>query len=297
MRLTCLSLCLIASLASCRDPAPSAAPTTSRTSPTSANTSTGTAQPSPGAEAANRLIFTDSAGRRLFEKDLRGLTEKVRWEVSADFEVSDKARELHAKGRELGAMGSYEEALAALDEAHRLSPKWPYPLYDAAFTHLLRNDLTKAEANYLQVDVLAPRGFFTAKAAIDSLRREREGKIQRGAYLSLVNSEFESNPDEKKRILRDLVTQSPDFPCAWEKLSQLIEDDDARLAAIEKGLAAGPDADTRGMLLMNKAVILNQKGQKDEAIRMLGTLALDPGSTIAVAELSKATLANLLGIP
>ena len=57
-----------------------------------------------------------------------------------------------------------------------------------------------------------------------------------------------------------------------------MEDDpDQCLALLDSGLKAGPDAQTRGFLLLNKALLLRERNQIPEAMVMLGELAVDPG--------------------
>jgi hypothetical protein len=48
------------------------------------------------------------------------------------------------------------------------------------------------------------------------------------------------------------------------------------------------------MLLLNKALVANQRGDRGAAIAILGDLALDPGSTLATETLAKATLAQVI---
>ena len=55
-----------------------------------------------------------------------------------------------------------------------------------------------------------------------------------------------------------------------------------------------PDGETRGILLINKAVILHRRGDRDGAVKILGELALDPRSTLGTEALARATLASLL---
>lgn len=65
-------------------------------------------------------------------------------------------------------------------------------------------------------------------------------------------------------------------------------------AAIERGLAANPDAETKGILENNKALILLRKGDREGAIRLLGELALDPESTYATEHIAKVSLATII---
>jgi hypothetical protein len=64
-----------------------------------------------------------------------------------------------------------------------------------------------------------------------------------------------------------------------------------KLSAIEKGLAAKPDRETEGILLINKALALNEQGDTETATAILGSLALDPRATFASEHLAKQTLA------
>lgn len=85
----------------------------------------------------------------------------------------------------------------------------------------------------------------------------------------------------------------PAFPPAWKELAALLADADARWQAITKGLDGSPDGETRGALLIYKAILLLQRGERQDAIRILGVLALNPASTLATEALAKATLARV----
>jgi hypothetical protein len=77
-------------------------------------------------------------------------------------------------------------------------------------------------------------------------------------------------------------------------LSSLLEDADARLRAITRGLEHDPDLETKGMLLINRALVLHRRDDRDGAVKILGELALDPQSTLSTEALAKATLAQVL---
>ena len=241
-----------------------------------------------------RVVFRDAKGRELTEADLAGITGSFEWEVVGGDNVPEKAQELHRRGREAGGKGDHDRALELFAQASKEAPKWPYPVYDAAFTHLLKGDAKKAEESYAAVDRMAPRGFFTAKTALDCLRREKAGDLKPGTYKLYVMLEWEEDKARKKSILEQMVKRSPKFPAAWKDLALLQDDDKAKLEMIETGLSHAPDGETRGILLINKALVLNKQGKRDEAVRILGELALGPGSTLATEHLAKATLANLV---
>ncbi len=94
--------------------------------------------------------------------------------------------------------------------------------------------------------------------------------------------------------MRQLVKSVPQFAPAWKELASILPDGDPNLlATIEKGLAADPDAETKGILQINKALVLNGQGNHESAIRLLGELALDPKSTYATEQMAKVSLAML----
>lgn len=243
---------------------------------------------------AERLVFQDAAGRVLTTRDLEEFTGQVDWQINGGHTVPTNAVRRHEEARAAGARGEYDRALVLLDAAHALAPGWPYPVYDAAFTYLLQGDTDTAERCYAQVDRLAPRGFFTCKTTLDCLRRERAGELPAGFCRAFTTLESLVDLPRKKAVLESLVARFPGFAPAWKELAALLDDPDDRLRAIERGLAAGPDPETRGMLLLNKALVANQRGDRAAAIAILGDLALDPASTVATETLAKATLAQVI---
>jgi tetratricopeptide (TPR) repeat protein len=246
------------------------------------------------ADMSHRLVFRDAIGRVLTASDLAGFTGQVQWEVVGAEAVPPEAVRLHRQARLAGENGDYDRAVQLLDQAHRLAPNWPYPLYDTAFTYLLQGDAVRAEQYYAQVGRLAPRGFFTCKTSLDSLRRELAGELPAGFCTAYATLEWVRDPAEKRAILEGIVGRFPTFAPAWNELSNLFEDPEARLEAITRGLAAAPDDDTKGMLLIRRAVTLHARGESAEAVRILGELALDPTATLATESLAKYALAQMM---
>jgi tetratricopeptide (TPR) repeat protein len=246
------------------------------------------------AHPSHELVFSDDAGHQLTRADLAGATGTVNWEIVGHDAVPAEAERLHQEGRKAGAAGDHARALDLFEQAHKLAPSWPYPVYDAAYTYLLDGDNAHAEERYADVDRLAPRGFFTNKTSLDCLRRERSGELPAEFCRAFTMTEF-LPPDQRREALHALVDRAPDFGAAWHELSEAISDDEpARAHAIEQGLAAKSDPDTRGLLLINKALLL-QESDRATAIRMLSELAVDPASTLGTEQIAKATLAHLLG--
>lgn len=245
---------------------------------------------------AERLVFQDAAGRELTAQDLKGYTGRVRWEIIGAEEVPPEARRLHREAREAGGRGDYAHALNLLDQARNLAPQWPYPVYDSAYTYLLLGEAGMAEELYERVDQMAPRGYFTCKASLDTLRRERAGELFPGFARAYATTEW-MDPAKKKRLLAGIVDKFPGFALAWHHLSMLLDSDTSRLHAIDQGLRGRPDPETLGALLIDKASLLARCGDRNTAISILGELALSPDSTLASEHLAKAALAGMMTEP
>jgi hypothetical protein len=171
-----------------------------------------------------------------------------------------------------------------------VAPSWPYPSYDDGYTYLLQGKTQEGEAAYEVTSRLAPRGFFTVRTALDALRRERTGDLPKGTYLRFLSLEWTDDPGEQKRILKD----APGFAAVWKEVAARTDNETQKLAALDRGLQAHPDSETIGILAANKAIILYHRGRHDEAIRLLGELALDPNSSLGTEFIAKSTLASLL---
>jgi len=239
------------------------------------------------------IIYRDSAGRTLTVEDLRGATGTFQYEIIGSGNVSPEARTLHEKAREAGGQGDYKKCLELLNKASALAPEWPYPVYDRAYTYLLMKDYDSARRDYQETVRLSPRGFFTAITAIDTLEKEKRGDLPIGTYLAYVSLEWIQDSAQKEKAVRQLVKDLPQFAPGWKELSTLV-DDKERLSTIEKGLAASPDAETKGILQINKALALNLSGNHDGAVQLLGEVALDPNSPGDTEQMAKASLAMIV---
>ncbi len=237
------------------------------------------------------VIFRGADDRILTMDDLRGATGVFRWELVGKTDVPAEAELLHEQGRQAGGAGDYRKALTLFQRASNLAPLWPYPAYDTAYTFLLMEETDNARKYYRKTVDLAPRGFFTAITALDTLEREQKGDLPIGTYLAYLSLEWMDEPGEKAKLVRKMVTRFPRFAPAWKDFAKTLDTDAEQLAAIERGLAANPDPETKGMLLINKALVLNSEGDHSGAIKLLGELALDPESTYGTEHLAKATLA------
>lgn len=243
---------------------------------------------------ATEVVFKDQSGRTLTKEDIQNASGTFNWEIRAGIPIPVEARKLHELGRGAGQRGENKVAIEHFESAAKLAPHWPYPLYDAAYTYLLMGDFGKAYELYKRVDELAPRGFFTAKTAVHSLRGEMNGEFPKGTYLYFLSIEWASDTAKKLQIVNQLVAKVPLFAPGWKTKAALEDDSKKRLGYIEMGLKAGPDVETRGFLLINQALILNTNGRKKEAIQILGKLALDPTSPRDIEAIAKKSIAMIV---
>ena len=239
-------------------------------------------------------VFRDSQDRSLKVEDLQRAAGPLHWEVHGGEAPPPEAEALHQQGRAAGARGDFTEALALLTQAAERAPRWPYPPYDRAYTHLLMQNFDAALLDYQRTANLAPRGFFTALAAVDTLLRAQSGEFPRGLYLAYVALEGMLDRAQQRQLLEQFVHKYPGFAPGWQKFAGLLENTSDRLNALEKGLAARPDRDTRGLLLLNKALALHSSGEYENALGLLNELVADPASTTSTEALARAALKLIL---
>ena len=228
------------------------------------------------------IVFFDAQGRVLSRDELSGASGRIRWEVRGGT-THPEAQRLHAEGRASGARGDHDAAVALFTQAEAIDPAWPYPVYDRAFAHLVKQEFDAALSDYRKVLELAPDGFFVATRAADLLTREAGGEFPRGLYQAFAMLEYMS-PEKQQSIAEQLVQQFPFHAPAWELHATFIDDPTMRLTAIERGLDARPDPDTRGSLLVRKALTLHNLGQRTVALELLATLSETQDSTTTQAK-------------
>lgn len=245
--------------------------------------------PPADAEGGSTIAFTDGDGNTLTKEELESATGTFNYEMYGAETVNKKARDLFNEGRKYGMTGAYENGLERLNQAHAEAPEWPYPLYEMAYTYLLMDDYENALRYYELTNNLAPRGFFTCKTALHTLKREEKGVFPRGLYKSYLSLEFIQDNGQKEELFENLTSQYPDFAPGWKQYSSLLEGAD-RLKAIEKGLSLQPDIETKGSLLINKALATDLSGDSQKAADILTRLIFDPNSTLANVELAKFVL-------
>lgn len=239
------------------------------------------------------IVWQDSSGHTLTVQDLANVTGNVNYEIMSNKTIAPAAISLHREARELGQAGNYDLSISKLEQAIAIQPDWAYPPYDLAFTYLLKGDSENALKYYKMTDELEPKGFFTAKTALYSLEGEKSGIFPKGVYLALMQIEWTDDPNGKLEIAQMLTQNVPNYAPAWKALANLLTDKAERQKAIEKGLSENPDAETKGILIINKAILLDDGGRNEEAKEILGTLIFSPDVTTSNIELAKFALKNL----
>jgi len=211
-------------------------------------------------------------------------------------DIPPRAQELHQQSRALGQQGMYDEALAKLKEAAEIAPDWPYPHYDMAYTYLLKREPEKALAKYREVDSLMPEGFMTTKTAIWTLEREQRGLFPKDLYVTYLMLEWAPEEERREKIAA-LVEKLPNFAPAWKDAATFIDDPAKRIVVINQGLSAGPDPETYGILMINKALAYDQGGEHERAIAILEALIAEPESTFATKGIAQKTLKQMQAKP
>jgi tetratricopeptide (TPR) repeat protein len=239
------------------------------------------------------VVFRGKDGKVLTRADLARANGSVDWEVVSGALVPAEARKLHEQGRRAGGGGRPEEALELFQRSAHLAPKWPYPPYDAAYTHLLAGNDARALELYSHALELAPRGFYTAITAVHYLRLEAAKRLPRGTYRAYLALEGTASPQQRRDGLEALTKSAPGFAPAWKDLALLTDDPAQRIATLDEGLAREPDAETRGFLLLNKALVFANTRRKEEAKAILGELATQADQPPDVHELALFSLANV----
>lgn len=241
----------------------------------------------------DKFIFKDSSGHVINEADLVNINGQVNYELLGKKTISPDAAALHQEARAFGQAGKYDLSIAKLEQAMVLEPEWAYPVYDLAYAYLLKGDFPNALKYYKQTNALSPQGFFTVKTALYTLEGEEKGIFPKGMYLGYLQIEWADTDAKKLEIAQAITEKIPDFAPAWKEFAILQTNSAAKEKAIEQGLSKNPDADTKGILLINKAILLNDQGKKEAAVQLLGNLIFSPDTTVGNIALAKFTLKSI----
>lgn len=238
------------------------------------------------------IEFSDLSGNKITKEELSESTGTFNYEIYGIENVSDLAKSLHDQARQFGQKGDYKNAIDKLEQANKEAPKWAYPLYDLAYTYLLQDDYKNALKYYQLTDKVAPNGFYTSKTALNTLEKEKNGEYKKGLYKMYLSLEWIDDPTEKIEMVKLLVSNFPSFAPGWKEYSNLLEGKE-RMNAIEKGLNLDPDMETKGMLLINKALMVDENGNYKHATEILTEIIFNPKSTFGNLEMAKFVLNNI----
>jgi tetratricopeptide (TPR) repeat protein len=189
--------------------------------------------------------------------------------------IPERAMELHTQGRAEADAGRYPEALKLFEQAQGLAPDWRLPLYDSANTYVLLGDNARALALHEQLEQLEPLGFAQSKKMLDSLRREKDGRVPQGTLREFLGVQQVRDPAEARGKLQELTKKAPSFVLAWQDLAMTAEDPAEGEKLLETALALNPDVETRGELLVRKGALLRRRGKEAEARALLEAVSVD----------------------
>jgi hypothetical protein len=154
---------------------------------------------------------------------------------------------------------------------------------------LWQDDFESSLRDFQKTIELAPGGFHEAEVAVDTLTRESAGEFARGLYA--VFARLEHMPkDQRCFIVGQLLAKNPTFAPGWREQANCVAEPVPCLEVIERGLSSRPDRQTRGLLLVQKAMTMSSIGDTDGAVNVLRPLADSTSlSTRVWAEIALAT--------
>ena len=231
------------------------------------------------APGSTDTVYSDARGNVLTMADVNSFPVNIPPPRGLSMNVPPEARQLLQMARQHGGAGEHAEFLNAARRAAEAAPEWPRPWYDMAYSHLQREEYDLAREYFLRVDELAPEGFLYTKSALHTLDREAAGTLPAGFFKDFTGMLQEEDITEREEKLLTLTQLAPNYCPVWNALAEISNDPNQKLAYIERGLTAQCDAETYGMLQLNKAIILSGFNQKDEAVRLLGELLFNKSTT------------------
>ncbi len=220
------------------------------------------------------------------------LLKKIQKKLYNKSGIPEKAIENYYKGRLQGEKGEYTLALDWFKQALKIAPNWSYPLYDMAYVLLFLGERQKAYNLYIQVDKMHPRGFYAVKTAIHTLEREIKAELPGDTYKFFLTIKQEIDIDKKDDLLDYLLDRCTNFAPAWLEKYKTVNSQNEQLFCLSKGISYDSDAETKGLMLINQAVVFLNSNRKTEAYNILSELVFDKNLTLQNEHLAKALLAH-----
>jgi hypothetical protein len=104
--------------------------------------------------------------------------------------------------------------------------------------------------------------------------------------LAYVSLEWAA-PEERVELIEQLTQKLPAFAPAWKEKALLTEAPEGKLSLIDKALSLKPDAETYGILMLNKAAALQQTLGEAAALEIVDSLIASDSSTTGTRTLAK----------
>ena len=228
----------------------------------------------------NRVVAAlDDDSRLELDEIPRPPTGRVRFLFERDRLTLRPAGVLAQHGREAGAAGNSEEALALFRRAAAADPLDPDARYQEAFTLVLLRRYEEALVAYDMTEELAP-GWFHCRADRWLANELAARRLAHGTFQALYTlQDGPHQPAQKLELADDALAATPHVaPLHFHRgraLGALGRVPEA-LEAFRAGLAADPEPDIRTRLLVALAVGLSPGDERaallEEAIRSSGNL-------------------------
>ena len=242
-------------------------------------------------EPKNRVIATIDDGSTLEIDEVQSFGGRIRFSFQRDRITLRRASALVEEGERLGANGQLEEALVKFREAARLDPRFAHAHYQEGFTLCVLRRYEDAIAAYRATEALAP-GWFHCRADLWVAEQLAAGKIEHETFETLRELEDgPGEPDAKLAIADRAITSAPHVPGLYlergRQLARLSRPDEARVA-LREGLSRDPDQDIRTRILVQLAVITEDKAERaqlfEEAARIDGNLVAAATARLALRQ-------------
>jgi len=242
-------------------------------------------------EPKNRVICTLDDGTMLEVDEVTSFDSRIRFSFQRDRIALRRAMALVDDGQTLGAHGKLEEALAKFREASQIDPLFAHARYQEGFTLVVLERYEEAIAAYQATEDLAP-GWFHCRADLWVAQQLAAGKIDHATFEALRELEDgPGEPAEKLELADRMIAKAPHVAGLHlergRQLARLGRPDDAR-QALRDGLARDSDADVRTRLLVQLAILVEDKAERtklfEEAVRLDGNLVASATAQLALRQ-------------
>jgi tetratricopeptide (TPR) repeat protein len=242
-------------------------------------------------EPKNRVLATIDDGTSLELDEVTTFGGRIRFSFQRDRISLRRASALVEEGEQLGANGELDAALEKFREAAALDPQSAHARYQEGFTLCVLRRYDEAIEAYRTTERLAP-GWFHCRADLWVAQQLAAGKIDHETFEAL--RELEDGPAEPavKLALADAtIAKAAHVPGLHlergRQLARLGRPDEAR-SALRDGLARDPDPDIRTRLLVQLAIVTDEKAERiklfEEAARVEGNLVAAATAKLALRQ-------------